>query len=247
MNPPPLVRSDDAPQFSSLPFANPVNTHVADQGPYAFFTDQPHYSINSFFWPSYNNDPDETKETSSSSTSDKTPSVSVFVFSCVHVLLTLFFFSLVVYTLISVKRKLSSEIFTECAQELWTLLILHITMPFLLGILLSSLSFCCLNSMSPYLLHCTHTNTFGLVALPTLTILAYSCTMLALGLQAISHHQSETCISALSEPTEAMSPHVPLLIVLSWIFVGIDSLALMIEVCFLIFILGIQLHTAPLK
>lgn len=182
-------------------------------------------------------DPDTHHDGGTAAVVSTTTAMS-YIFSCIHALLTLFFTALIVYTLVAVKHNTTSEVFTECAQDLWTLLLLHITVPFAFGLMVLILGLCV---SGPTLLYCTNQNTFLVTCLPTLLLMAYSSTMLILGVR-FTTERSDHCNAALIEPTKALSPQVPLLTVLLWVFVAIDSILLLLGTTFLTFIICIQIN-----
>jgi hypothetical protein len=160
------------------------------------------------------------------------------IMGCIHILLTIFFISVILYALVAIKTNIPAEVFTECAQDLWTLLLMHIVMPLAMALIVSILAICL---SGPTLLYCTNRNTFWVICVPTLLLMVYSCTMLTLGVQYISK-MDDHCTAVLIEPTKALSPQVPLLTVLLWVFVALDSILLLVELCFLIFMICIQIN-----
>jgi hypothetical protein len=162
-------------------------------------------------------------------------------FSFLHVALVLCFLGLIIYALASINAD-SAAVFAMCDRTLWDLLLVHLVLPFILGLVFLVASF----TLSPFLLACTHQNPFWLMLVPLLIVMGYSSTMLGLTVQSILRsQQSDQCIAVLREPTRSISPDTPLIIILSWVFVAIDSLASLGELCFLVFLVGIQLYAFP--
>jgi hypothetical protein len=162
------------------------------------------------------------------------------ILTCIHILLTLFFIGLILYALVTIKTNITSEVFAECAQGVWTLLLMHIVMPLAMALIIIVLVICL---SGPTLLYFTNQNTFWVICVPTLLLMAYSCAMLTLGVQYMSK-MDDYCTAVLIEPTKALSPQVPLLTVLLWVFVALDSIVLLVEVCFLIFMICIQINAS---
>lgn len=156
------------------------------------------------------------------------------MFSVVHILAMLFFFILIIYTLITNFNLNTSKV---CGNDLWILLLMHFIMPFILGLILYIIS----TFISPFLLIWTHTNPFWILLPPLLIIFVYNNTLLALGIRSLLQVQNnDICLHALKNATQDFSPDQPLLIILSWVFVGIDSLAVLCEILMLFSMFFIQ-------
>ena len=165
-------------------------------------------------------------------------SISFFFFSAIHLGLFISFLVLCIYALATVND--DAKAIELCGRGLWTFLLLHITLPFLISFvfIISTLL------ISPFLLQCTHKNPFCLFFIPLTIFVAYNSTMLAMGVRFIldAEKDKEGCVAALTEASKGVSPDLPLLIVLSWVYVGIDSLCLLGEICFIIFLTCVQMN-----
>lgn len=166
------------------------------------------------------------------------PSCTRVIFSIIHILATLFFVILIIYALIT---NASNNTSVVCGNELWRLLLVHLVMPIAGG-----LTICIVTTLiSPFLLSWTHKSPFWLLLLPLLTLVVYNATMLGLGVQSIHKAQNNSvCLEVLKDASKDLSPDLPLLIVLSWVFVGIDSLAVLCWAIALFFMFCIQTLSA---
>lgn len=150
------------------------------------------------------------------------------LFSLIHILLTILFISVNIYALSTVNS--SPTALSVCGKDLWNLLLVHIIMPILMGFLFCILALV----LSPFMLQCTHRHPVYLFLIPLLTMAVYNSTMLCLGIKYIidvQNKKGEDCVQALTEASKGLSPNFPLLIVLSWVFVAIDSLSLLLQLC----------------
>jgi hypothetical protein len=149
------------------------------------------------------------------------------LYSIIHVILIVCFGILIIYTVMSVAND-GDEVFSICSRDLWKLLFIHTIILICITILLCIL---CV-SMPPILLNYTHKNPFWLFLFPLLFCIAYSAIMTSLGIQYVIDTQNKVCYATLTEK--------PLLIILTWVFIVIDSIALLVELSCLFFMLCIQ-------
>jgi hypothetical protein len=149
------------------------------------------------------------------------------LYSIIHVVLILSFAILIIYTVMSVARD-DDKVFSICSRDLWKLLFIHTTILICITILLCIL---CV-SMPPILLNYTHKNPFWLFIFPLVFCITYNAIMMSLGIKYVIDAQNKVCYAALTEK--------PLLIILTWVFIVIDSISLLLEVSCLFFMLCIQ-------
>lgn len=179
------------------------------------------------------------------------------VYHLFYSLLSSFFLGINLYTLISVKKNISSEtVFAECAQNLWMLLLLHLIIPIVIFLVFAITTFMCLIVIdNSCLLYCTHRKTICIMLIPTILLMSYNSTMLAFGVKYIYEAQEAVvvntteihnidCMSTLKDASTAFgSNHAPLLVLMSWIFVSFDAIALVIETIFLFVIICIHFNS----
>jgi hypothetical protein len=165
-------------------------------------------------------------------------SFSYYFFSVIYIGLTISFLALCIYTLATVNNNANAV--ELCGRDLWTILLLHITLPFLLTFvfIISTML------ISPFLLQCTHKNPFCLFFIPLTILIAYNGIMLGMGIRFIldAEKNKEGCVAALTEASKGASPDLPLLIVLSWVYVGLDSISLLGGTCSFIFLICVQMN-----
>ena len=154
------------------------------------------------------------------------PKTCLIICSVIHIILIIIFLDLIITTLYIVTK--NERIFLVCGKKMWNLLFIHLMVPICTIVIPLVIGF----FMVPILLTYTHKNPFWLFLFSVLCFIAYNATMLSMGIEYVIEAQNnEICSAALS------GTH---LVLLTWIFISIDSIALFIELCCLLIMLCIQ-------